>query len=376
MKIAVDFREASRAHKTGKGWYAYNLMRAVLEQDAQNEYIFYVDDDAAVDKISASFAPFATNITWRVINKKSIFWHLAVLRGLKSASQNVHPDLFLALTSFIIPALAPRNIKTIITVHDLIAFLFPSHNRKAVIAERLTLGHSLKKAAAIIAISENTKQDLLSRFNPPQEKITIIYPAASDNFKKLSQEETNNFRIEQDLPDRFILGVGTLEPRKNFTTLIKAFAAIAKDFTDLRLIIIGQKGWRYKEIFESVRRRKLENKVIFKGYAKENDLVKYYNAAEAFVFPSLYEGFGIPPLEAMKCGCPVIASNAASMPEVIGTAGLLVDPMDIRGFAEAIKQVLTAPPQVEELIKRGLEQSQKFSYKTSAARLLQTFKNI
>jgi len=364
MKIAVDFREACRDNKTGKGWHAYNLMQNVLEQDADNEYIFYVDDNAAVGKISAP------NVNWRVINKKSIFWHLAVLRELKSAPAKTQPDIFFAPTSFIIPALAPKTLKTVIIVHDLIAFLFPYHNKKAVFIEKMTCKSALKKAAAIIAISENTKKDLTSLFHPPLEKISIIHPAASDNFKKLSKEEIEKFREKHNLPDQFILAVGTLEPRKNFTTLIEAFARAALDFPHLKLIIIGEKGWGYQQIFKRAAEQNLSDKIIFRGYVGEQDLIYYYNAAEAFVFPSLYEGFGIPPLEAMKCGCPVIASNTSSMPEVIGNAGLLIDPKNEKDLRQAIKSILTNQKLRKKLIKEGFKQSQKFSYKNSAARFL------
>lgn len=369
MKIAVDFREACREQKTGKGWYAYNLMHAVLEQDHANEYVFYINKAA---QPPLDFQKFH-NIAWRRINRRSIFWHLAVLRDLKRS----RPDLFFATTSFIIPALAPRPLKTIIIVHDLVAFLFPNHNKKAVFIEKLTLRPALKKAAKIITISENTKQDLISRFGEIisiAQKITLVPAAASEKFHQMPLAEIKTFRIQHNLPERFILGVGTLEPRKNFTTLIDAFAEAAQDFPNLKLIIIGGKGWRYKQIFDRVHHQDIRDKVIFRGYVGENDLIGYYNCAEIFVFPSLYEGFGIPPLEAMKCSCPVIASNKSSIPEVVGAGGLLVDPADTRELTEAIKSILVDRDLREKLVAAGRMQAQKFSWRNSAEKLIQLFK--
>ncbi|MBI5152727.1 glycosyltransferase family 4 protein [Candidatus Peregrinibacteria bacterium] len=376
MKIAVDFREASRLNKTGKGWYAYNLLAAVLAQDSQNEYIFYIDKLCALPEEFKKFS----NIAWRRINRRSIFWHLAVLRDLKAAHGSAPADLFFATTSFIIPALAARTLKTIIIVHDLVAFLFPDHNKKAVFIEKMTLKFALKKAVKVITISENTKKDLLKKFAPSTssliDKIASVPAAASEKFHQMSLPEIKNFRISHNLPERFILGVGTLEPRKNFTTLIDAFAQVNQEFPNLKLIIIGAKGWKYKQIFDRVHHQDIKDKVIFRGYVAENDLVGYYNGAEIFVFPSLYEGFGIPPLEAMKCSCPIIASNAASMPEVIGTGGLLVDPADTRGLAEAIKSILVDRDLRNKLVNRGQHQSQKFSWQSSASKLIQLFRSI
>ncbi|KKQ71840.1 MAG: group 1 glycosyl transferase [Candidatus Peregrinibacteria bacterium GW2011_GWC2_39_14] len=357
MKIAVDFREASKKDKTGKGWFAYNLMKNVFEQDAHNQYILYTDS-------TPSDFPNFKNIEFRLIKSKSIFWHLKVLRDLKCEK----PDLFLALTSFIIPALAPKNLKTIITVHDLVAFLFPvKHNRKAVLIEKLTLKKALKKATSIITISKSTESDLIKLFAKKiknlSEKITIIPCAASENFKKLSPTEQKNLENF-----KYILGVGTLEPRKNFEKLIDAFNLISKTFPALRLVIIGGKGWSFKK-HESER-------IIFKGYATEKDLIQYYNSAEVFIFPSLYEGFGIPPLEAMQCDCPVISSNVSSMPEVIGSAGLLINPNDVHELAEAIKSVLTNQDLKRRLVAEGHIQSRKFSYKSSAQKLIKLFKKI
>lgn len=368
MKIAVDFREASRPNKTGKGWYTYNLMQAVLEQDSQNEYIFYIDSAATPH---AEFQKFK-NITWRQINRRSIFWHLAVLRDLKKLT----PDLFFATTSFIIPALAPKTLKTIIIVHDLVAFLFPNHNKKAIFIEKMTLKFALKKAAAIITISENTKHDLINHFKKIASVPISVPAAASEKFYQMPLAEIKNFRSAHNLPERFLLGVGTLEPRKNFVTLIDAFAQVVQEFPNLKLIIIGGKGWKYKQIFDRVRHQDIKDKVIFSGYVGENDLAGYYNCAEIFIFPSLYEGFGIPPLEAMKSGCPVIASNKSSIPEVVSSGGLLVDPADTRGLTEAIKSILTSQDLREKLVAVGQHQSQKFSWKSSANKLQHLFEII
>jgi len=363
MKIAIDIREAGN-EKTGKGWYTYNLVLELLKLDKKNEYILYTDNE------KNPYSEFK-NAQLKTVLGKSHKWHLNVLKDLKANK----PDLFFAPTSYIIPALAPKWLKVIITVHDLVAFLFPiSHNGKAVLIERLTLKRAVKNASQIFVVSENTQKDLLKRFKYPQSRIAMVPCAPSDFFRQPAKtEDLVKFRQKYKLPEKFILAVGTLEPRKNFGTLIKSFVLIKAKLPDSKLVIVGKKGWKYSHIEEKLKEFKLQDDVIFPGYLEDEDLKKMYTLATVFVFPSLYEGFGIPPLEAMACGCPVVSSNVASLPEVVGDAGILIEPKNARKIADSVVSLIENDQIRNMLIERGLRRVEKFTWQKSAEAALAAF---
>lgn len=363
MKIAIDIREAG-AEKTGKGWYTYNLVFELLKLDSKNEYTLYSDNE------KNPYKEFK-NAHLQHIKGNGLRWHLNVLKDLKIQ----RPNIFFAPTSYIIPSLAPKWLRVIITVHDMVAFLFPStHKAKAVIIERLTLRNAIKKAAQVFVVSENTQKDLLKRFKYPQNNIHLVPCAPADFYKEpVKQEELAKFKLKYKLPEQFILAVGTLEPRKNFATLIKSFVIIKSKLPESKLVIVGKKGWKYEHIEATLKQYKLENDVIFPGYLDNEDLRKMYSVATVFVFPSLYEGFGIPPLEAMACGCPVVSSNVASLPEVIGDAGILIEPKNARKIADSVVSLIENDQVRNMLIERGHRRAEKFSWKTSAEAALAVF---
>jgi glycosyltransferase involved in cell wall biosynthesis len=366
MKIAIDIREAGQG-KTGKGWYTYNLVKELLKLDKNNMYLLYTDSHEQ---------PFGShdNAQIKFIEAKSWKWHLKTLKDLQAEKA----DLFFAPTSYIIPAIAPKALKVIVTVHDLVAFMFPAgHTAKAVLVERVTLRRALKKAAAVFTVSENTKKDLLKRFRYPARKIHLTPCAPSDFFQKeISPEELESFRKGMKLPMNFILAVGTLEPRKNFDTLIKSFVIIKRKYPDYKLVIAGKKGWKYHLIEKALKHYKMEQEVIFTGYLEDHDLQAIYALAKVFVFPSLYEGFGIPPLEAMASGCPVVSSNVASMPEVIGQGGLLIDPKNAFKIADAVCSLLEDEQARQMMIERGKSQAEKFSWEESAKKALEVINSF
>lgn len=366
MKIAIDVREAD-GEKTGKGFFAYGLVNQLLKVDRNNQYLLYTD------KEKTPF-PEYPNVEVRYITEKGLKWHWTVLKDLNFS----RPDLYLAPTSFIVPALAPRWLKVIIVVHDLVAFMFPkSHAKKAVIIERVTLRRALKKAVKVFVVSENTQKDLIKIFHYPKPLMVQVSCAPHDLYKEeLDPKQSEKVRQKFGLPEKFILGVGTLEPRKNFSALIKAFVIVKRKFPEYKLVIVGKKGWKYQEIERSVREFQLENDVIFTGYMKDEDLHHTYNLAEVFVFPSLYEGFGIPPLEAMASGCPVISSNAASLPEVVGDAGLLIEPSSSHKIADAIISLMENPQLKNTLLEKGFHRSRKFSWEDTAQQVLDQFAAI
>jgi glycosyltransferase involved in cell wall biosynthesis len=363
MKIAIDVREAD-GEKTGKGFFAYGLVNQLLTVDRHNQYLLYTDKDKTP-------FPEYPNVEVRFIAEQGMKWHWQVLKDLKIS----RPDLYLAPTSFIVPALAPRWLKVIIVVHDLVAFMFPkSHAKKAVIIERVTLRRALKKAVKVFVVSENTQNDLIKIFRYPKPMMVEVPAAPHDLYKEdIDPKQSEKVREKFGLPEKFILGVGTLEPRKNFSALIKAFVIVKRKFPEYKLVIVGKKGWKYQDIERSVREFQLEKDVIFTGYMKDEDLHHTYNLAEVFVFPSLYEGFGIPPLEAMASGCPVISSNAASLPEVVGDAGLLIEPSSSHKIADAIISLIENPQLKNTLLEKGFHRSRKFSWVETAQIVLDQF---
>jgi glycosyltransferase involved in cell wall biosynthesis len=361
-KIAIDIRE-TLAKKTGKGWYTFVLAKHLFKLSPETEFVLYTTTK------NPEFESFR-NVRQVVIKARGFLWHLRALGHLKKEK----PDIYWAPTSFIIPALAPKSITTVITVHDIVAFLFPQgHNRKAVFLERLTLRRALHKAAKIMVVSRNTKADLIKLFDIPENDIEVAPCSASAQFTTITdQKELTKVRQKFNLPEQFLLGVGTLSPRKNFIRFIKAFNSLSENYPDTHLVIVGNKGWNFDDVLKEGSR----DKVHLIGYVEAEELVALYNMAKVFVFPSLYEGFGIPPLEAMSCGCPVVTSNISSLPEVVGDSALLIDPYSTEEIAGAIGTLLSNPELHQELSRKGLRQATKFSWGNSAKKLIEVFQNL
>jgi glycosyltransferase involved in cell wall biosynthesis len=217
-----------------------------------------------------------------------------------------------------------------------------------------------------------TKCDLIERYGTEPDKITVVYPGYDEaTFQPVRDEEViEAVKARYGIAGDYILFVGTLQPRKNLIRLVKAFADCRSPIADCRLVIAGKKGWLYQEIFRRVEELGLEKKVVFTGYVPEGDLPALLSGAHLFVFPSLYEGFGLPVLEAMACGTPVVCSNASSLPEVAGDAALMVDPLDVEGLATAMERVLSDEELRAELTERGFKQARKFSWERCARETL------
>jgi len=286
-------------------------------------------------------------------------------------------DLAHAL-AFVGPLVTPCPL--VVTIFDLSFLRFPERFR---LPNRLYLRWftrlTARRARRIIAISRHTKRDVVSLLGVPEGRVDVVYCGVSVELRPRPQEEVDAFRRQHGLPERFILYLGTLEPRKNISGLLRAFAqARRRQFIDsqVKLVVAGAKGWHYKNIFALVEREGLQDDVLFPGYVPEEKKVWWYNAACCFVYPSLYEGFGLPPLEAMACGTPVIVSNAASLPEVGGEAAILVDPHDAEELSQALGEVLGDAGRREEMRRRGLEQAQRFSWLETARQTVQVYRRV
>lgn len=264
-------------------------------------------------------------------------------------------------------------VPSVITIHDLSIFSFPQtfrrHNRMYL---TWSTRASARRAARILTVSEYTKQEVVRLLCIPPERVIVTHNACDERFVPPHPDDLAAFRQREALPEQFILYVGTLEPRKNIPMLLEAYAQIA-DRTEAPLIIGGGKGWLYDPIFAKAQSLGLADRIRFVGFIPGEDLPLWYAAATVFVFPSLFEGFGMPLLEAMACGTPVVTTSSSSLPEVAGDAGLIVSPTDAEALGHALLQVLNTPTLRADLRERGLRQVQRFSWHETAERTLQAY---
>jgi glycosyltransferase involved in cell wall biosynthesis len=286
--------------------------------------------------------------------------------------RHIGADLFHG-TLNVVPFACP--VPSVVTVHDLAFIRFPqtfrAYNRNYLdLATRV----SVRRASRILAVSEHTKREVVGLLGVPAERVVITPNAVRAHFRVPSAEALAAFRQRKDLPERFVFYVGTLEPRKNLTTLLDAYSQVARSL-DVPLLVGGGKGWLYDGVFERLEKLGLRDRVHFVGYIEEDELPLWYAAAHVFVFPSLYEGFGMPPLEAMACGTPVVTSNAASLPEVVGDAGLMVAPLDTDALADALLRLLRDNQLHALLRERGLTRARHFSWHTTAERTLAAYRD-
>ncbi|HMQ30621.1 MAG TPA: glycosyltransferase family 1 protein [Chloroflexaceae bacterium] len=265
------------------------------------------------------------------------------------------------------------TVPGVVTIHDLAFIRFPqtfrAYNRVYLdFATRL----SARRAARVLAVSENTKREVVEILGVPPERVVVTPNAVREHFRPPAPAALAAFRVARGLPERFVLYVGTLEPRKNLPTLLEAYAEVARRH-DAPLLVGGGKGWLYDQVFRRLEELGLREQVKFVGYIEEEELPLWYAAATVFVFPSLYEGFGMPPLEAMACGTPVVTSDSSSLPEVVGDAGLMAPPRDAAAFAAAIDRVLSDAELRHELRERGLARAKAFDWHVTAERTLAAY---
>jgi glycosyltransferase involved in cell wall biosynthesis len=234
---------------------------------------------------------------------------------------------------------------------------------------------SVRKAAAVIAVSDATRQDVIDVYAVDPSRVICVPNGVDDSMRPLPDEDVGQFRERNGLPDRFILYLGTLQPRKNIEVLVRAYALLADDI-DCPLIIAGAKGWMYDRLFTLVDGLELAERVRFAGHVPSEDLVYWYNAATMLVYPSRYEGFGLPLLEAMACGTAVIAANTSSLPEVVGECGLLVEPDDAEGFATAIREIAVNDGYRQQLEQAGLERAALFTWRNTARQTVDIYHHV
>lgn len=300
-----------------------------------------------------------------------IVWEQAVA---PFAATRAHLDVLFCPVN-VVPLLA--RVLSVVTVHDLAFLAHPDafHNAKRrylTVMTRL----SVRRARQVIAVSGHTRDDLVRYFRVRPERITVIPNAADARFRPADDPHAiTQFKAKNNLPDRVILFVGTLEPRKNLRRLIEAFASLGDDDAETKLVIVGASGWLTSDLAPLVRERGLSNRIIFTGYVEDDDLPHWYQVATVFCYPSLYEGFGLPVLEAMACGTPVVTSRTSSLPELVGGAAVLVDPTDVAALARALKTVLADESRRQSMSQAGLARARAFSWERTAAATLAVIRN-
>jgi glycosyltransferase involved in cell wall biosynthesis len=283
------------------------------------------------------------------------------------------PDV-LFVPAHVLPIVHPR--RSVVTVHDLGYRHYPAAHRSL---DRLYLDLSTRYhvhvAAHILADSQATRDGLIREYGADPARITVVYPGVDENLRRVDDPAAiAAARAKYDISGEYLLYVGTLHPRKNLVRLIEAFSALESGA--LKLVVAGQKGWLYDRIFARVQELGVEQRVIFPGYVADADLPALLSGARVFAFPSLYEGFGFPVLEAMACGVPVVCSDVSSLPEVAGDAALLVDPLDTRAWATALERALTDEELRVELTTRGYVQVERFSWQRAAEATLNVLEKV
>ena len=363
MKVAIDGR-ALTVRRTGGGYYTYHLLERL--KDSDNQYLICahkpLEFEVSSDNIDVRISHFPLGILWQQI-------------GLPHTLRKGRVDL-LHSPLFTLPLYLP--CPAIITILDLTPILFPQlHYWKVRLSLRYTMGLSARRAKKIIAISRNTYRDIVENLKVSEDKIVVIYPGVSACFHPRDQEEQKKIRQKYTGGGKFILNVGTLEPRKNLSFLIDVYNTLMKKSEEpLHLVLAGGKGWNYKHLFRKVSELGIEDKVLFPGYVPPDELPHLYTAAELFIFPSLYEGFGLPALEAMASGVPVVASSTSSIPEVVGRAGRVIKGWNVEEWAECIYSILIDQKVREDMRDRGVEQAKKFSWSRCAKETMNVYQEV
>jgi glycosyltransferase involved in cell wall biosynthesis len=374
MNIAIDATSIPR-NKTGVGVYLVNLINEISNLDANNSYYIFVQSDDVdsfnIEKDNFHLIIIDSNKYRKVFLR--LFWEQIILpKKLKEYDIDILHSPHYTSPVF-------TKVSRVVTFHDMTFYTLPKvHTFFKRLLFKIYMKISSKIADKIVTVSESTAKDVEKILDVSSNKTCVTYNAKKDMYKPINnQENIVEVCSKYNIRDNYVLFVGTLEPRKNIKTLIKSYSKLIKEINkEIKLVVVGKKGWMYKEIFELMRSLGIDNQVIFTGFADLEDLPYLYNGAEVFVYPSIYEGFGIPVLEAISCGTPTITSNVSSMPEVIGDAGITVNPNDVDELKDAIKRIIEDDDLKEQFRKQGIEQAKKFTWKNCAKDTLQVYKKI
>lgn len=372
MLIGIDANEANVKKKVGISEFAFELLREFsISNIVDLKFTIYLKDNPLQDLPTQD-----NNWHYRVL-KPGKFWTQWRL-PLDLYLHRPRPDVFFT-TSHYAPRFSP--VPTVVSVMDLSYLYFPEmFNTADLMQLKSWTSYSVKKARKVVTISKSSKFDIIKEYKIPEEKIEVVYPGIKPAaYPKPHVYNMNTIKAKFGISNNYILFVGTLQPRKNISGLIEAFSKVStnrKVPKDLQLVIVGKKGWLYEEILKKPQELKIEEKVKFLDFVSDDELTMIYKNAICFVLPSLYEGFGLPVLEAMKHECPVITSNVSSLPEAGGEAALYVDPLDINDISEKIQKVITDKNLRDKLVEKGKKQISKFSWEKTAKETLKVLEDV
>jgi len=361
MTVYYDIAAAVHRHP-GLGRYAESLLRAMLPEhrDDLSLFAYGLPEDDLPEGLEG------LPCRWERAGRKP--WRLKVWLGqlARRSQDDLLPgaSLYHATEHLLLPL---HHTPTVLTVHDLLFRAFPRyHKLQNYIYLNLAVPLFCHRANAIIAVSEHTKKDLVRYYGLDPDKVTVIYEAAAPHFCPPPQEQIDAVRVRLGLPERYLMTLCAIEPRKNHAGFLQAFERLAVDDPDLHWLIGGRKGWLYEGFFSALEDSPVRDRVILPGYIEDQDLTAVYGGALAYVFPSFGEGFGLPPLEAMACGTPVLSSRATSLPEVGGEAALYFDPHDTDEMVAVARQVLADPDRRAHMRELGRAQVARFSWQRAA----------
>jgi glycosyltransferase involved in cell wall biosynthesis len=367
VRIGIDAR---KLHDFGIGTYIRNLLRQLARMDERTEYVVVCrpEDREALSTLGDNF---------RAVPESAPNYSVAEQVKIPLALQRERVTLFHA-PHYVLPALV--RCRSVVTIHDCIHLMFPQYlpNRFAFAYAKTSIGMAAKRATRVLTVSESSKRDILRFVDAEPDKIDVIYNAYDERFAiDPAEEDVVRVRERFQLQDEFVLYAGNVKPHKNLERLIEAFQIVRKRGLDhLKLVMIGDEISKYTALRRAVHRYQLHKYVRFLGYLPEETLAVMYRLAGVFVFPSLYEGFGLPPLEAMASGTPVVTSNVSSLPEVAGDAAILVDPYDPAAIADGIFRVLTDERLRKHLSQRGLARAGMFSWEQSVRRVHKIYADV
>jgi len=364
MNIGIDGYEANVANKVGIGRYAFELIWALYRLETMDSFTIFLPK-----KKMSDFPPERKRWRYCIIDS-SFFW---TYYRLPQALRHEQLDVFFSPTHYI-PLFT--SIPRVFSIMDLSYIHFPSMFRaKDLIQLQVGTRYSVKAAKRIITISNFSKNAIIKQYGISESKITVTYPGFNrslfniDIAQKSIQAIQSKYKIAED----YIVYIGTLQPRKNIVRLVDAFSNMEK--RKVKLFIVGKKGWLYKEMFNKIKENKLTERIIFTDFVPDVDLASLLAGSMCFVLPSLYEGFGIPAVEALACGVPVVVSNTSSLPEVVGEAGILVDPLDVKSIQTGIEKAISLSPKKRDtIVHNGLQHIKQFDWCICAKKTLQTLK--
>jgi len=368
VRIALDVR---KLHDYGIGTYVRNLLKQLARIDPRSEYVLFCrpDDAGVASQLGPNFRAVTTEARpYSVAEQVAIPWLV----------RRERPDVF-HTPHYVLPPLT--TTRSVVTIHDCIHLMFPQYlpNRIAPYYARGVMWAAAHRATRILTVSEASKRDILRFFDVPEAKIDVISNAIDERFDTPPDDEQVRLVRERfQLDGEFLLYAGNIKPHKNLERLIEAFHQLHADsrFQHLTLLIIGDEISKYPTLRRTVQRLMLHKHVRFLGFVPYETLRVLYRLASVFVFPSLYEGFGLPPLEAMASGTPVVTSNVSSLPEVTGDAAMLIDPYDAGAIAAGVRQVLEDGALRARMVARGLEHAHSYSWETSVRRIHEVYKAV